>query len=144
MGGRPVERYGPEGSSGRAVAVVLLGAERLCLSAPHVKQNVPVHLENVRRSVTISFQCSITSDLVITGSMARLSPRSACRGAASASPLASRVPASVSMPRREYVHAGRRGLYYRAFGPRVATSGGALLAIAAFALHQVGSFTVRV
>lgn len=28
---------------------------------------------------------------------------------------------------REYVHAGRRGLYYRAFGPRVATSGGTLL-----------------
>jgi hypothetical protein len=28
---------------------------------------------------------------------------------------------------REYVHAGRRGLYYRAFGPRVATSGGALV-----------------
>jgi hypothetical protein len=28
---------------------------------------------------------------------------------------------------REYVHAGRRGLYYRAFGPRVATNGGAVL-----------------
>jgi len=28
---------------------------------------------------------------------------------------------------REYVHAGRRGLYYRAFGPRVATNGGTLL-----------------
>jgi hypothetical protein len=28
---------------------------------------------------------------------------------------------------REYVHAGRRGLYYRAFGPRVASSGGVLL-----------------
>jgi hypothetical protein len=28
---------------------------------------------------------------------------------------------------REYVHAGRRGLYYRARGAQVATSGGALL-----------------
>ena len=35
---------------------------------------------------------------------------------------------------REYVHAGRYGLYYRARGPRVASSGGAVLVWIAGAL----------